>query len=54
MSANAISNFYGAIHPYKKDNVHQIFFVEILGLLIIKNCLPIQFVESILLKCLVM
>jgi hypothetical protein len=22
MSANEISNFFGAIHPFKKDNVH--------------------------------
>ncbi len=46
-NANAISNFFGAIHPYPKDNVHQKKFVDILGLLIINNCLPIQFVESI-------
>jgi hypothetical protein len=40
-------NFEGAIDPYKKDNLHQKDFVENLGLLIIKNHLPIQFVESI-------
>jgi hypothetical protein len=47
MSANAISNFLGAIHPYKKDNVHPKDFMKILGLLIIKYYLPIQFVENI-------
>ncbi len=53
MNASVISNFLGAINPYKKDNVHQKDFVENLGLLVIKNHLPIQFVESIWLKCLV-
>jgi hypothetical protein len=32
VSANAISNFFGAIIPYKKDNVHHNIFVENLGL----------------------
>jgi hypothetical protein len=41
MNASVISNFVGAINPYKKDNVHQKDFVENLGLLVIKNHLPI-------------
>jgi hypothetical protein len=41
MNASVISNFLGAINPYKKDNVHQKDFVENLGLLVIKNHLPI-------------
>jgi len=55
MSASAISNFLGGHRSkYKKENVHHKKFVENLGLLIVKNHLPIQFVESIWLKCLVM
>jgi hypothetical protein len=49
MSANAISNFFGAIDLYKKDNVHHNIFVENLGLIVV-NHLPIQFIESIWLK----
>jgi hypothetical protein len=42
MNASAIFKlFFGSIDPYKKDNVHQKQFVEILGLLVIKNHLPI-------------
>jgi hypothetical protein len=42
MKASAISKLlFGSIDPYKKDNVHQKQFVEILGLLVIKNHLPI-------------
>jgi hypothetical protein len=41
MNTNAISNFFGAMDPYKKDNVHQKYFVKNLGLLIIKNHLLI-------------
>ncbi len=52
MNANAISNFLGAMDPYKKNNVHQKDFVKNLGLLVIKNRLPIYFVENIWLKCL--
>ncbi len=51
VNASVISNFFGAINLYKKDNVHD--FVEKFNLLVIKNHLPIQFVESIQLKCLV-
>jgi len=46
--------FYGAIYPLRKDNVHQKDFVKNFGLLIFKNHLPIQVVDSIWLKHLVM
>jgi hypothetical protein len=45
-SGNEISKFFGAINPYKKDNIHHMFFFETLGIPIVKNHLPIQFVES--------
>jgi hypothetical protein len=55
MSASAISKFlWGHRSKYKKENVHHKAFVEILGLLVVKNHLLIQFVEIIWLKCLVM
>jgi hypothetical protein len=41
MNTNAISNFLGAMDPNKKDNVHQKDFIKNLGLLVIKNHLPI-------------
>jgi hypothetical protein len=42
MDASVISKLlFGSIDPYKKDNVHQKQFVEILGLLVFKNHLPI-------------
>jgi hypothetical protein len=42
MNASAISKlFFGSIDLYKKDNVHRKQFVEILGLLVVKNHLPI-------------
>jgi hypothetical protein len=42
MNARAISKLlFGSIDPYKKDNVHRKQFVEILGLLVVKNHLPI-------------
>jgi hypothetical protein len=41
MNASVISKLcFGSIDPYKKDNVHQKTFVEILGLLVVKNHLP--------------
>jgi hypothetical protein len=54
MNAKTISIFIGAIYLFKKDNVHQKDFVKNLGLLIIKSHLPIQVVDSIWLKHLVM
>jgi hypothetical protein len=53
MTTNAISNFFGAIDLYKKDNVHQKDFEENLGLLVIKNHLLIQFIKNIWLNCLI-
>jgi hypothetical protein len=41
VNASVISNFLGAMNRYKKDNMHQKDFVEDLGLLVIKNHLPI-------------
>jgi hypothetical protein len=41
VNASVISNFFGAINLYKKDNVHEKDFVENFGLLVIKNHLPI-------------
>jgi hypothetical protein len=49
-----ISKFFGAIDPYKKDNVHQKEFLENLSLLVMKSHLPIQFVESMWLKCIIL
>jgi hypothetical protein len=50
---NAIFKFFEAIDPFKKDNVHQKEFLENLGLFVVTNHLPIQFVENIWLKHLV-
>jgi hypothetical protein len=52
--SNVISNFFGAVNIYKKYNVNYKDFVEILGLLVIKIHLPIQFDENIWLKHLAM
>jgi glutathione peroxidase-family protein len=42
MNASVISKLlFGSIDLYKKDNVHQKQFVEILGLLVVKTHLPI-------------
>jgi len=41
MNAITISNFFRAIDPYKKDNATQNKIVKNLGLLVVKNCLPI-------------
>jgi hypothetical protein len=46
VSGSEISKFFGAINPFKKDNVHQNDFMENLGILILKIHLPIQFVEN--------
>ncbi len=41
MNASVIFKlFFGSIDVYKKDNVHQKQFVEIFGLLVVKNHLP--------------
>jgi len=54
MNESVIFNFFArAIDPYKKIMHNKKTFVENLGLLVIKNHLPIQFVESIWLNNLV-
>jgi hypothetical protein len=40
--------------PFKKDDVKQKDFLQNLGLLIMKNNLPLQFVESVWFKCLIL
>jgi hypothetical protein len=42
--------FFVAKELFKKDDVQQIFFGEDLGFLIVKNHIPLQFVESSWLK----
>jgi hypothetical protein len=49
-----ILEFFDAKDPFKRDVMHQKQFLQDLALLVIKNHLPIQFVESIWLKCLIM
>ncbi len=49
-----ILKFFGAKDPLKKDVVQQKQFLQDLTLLVVKNHLPIQFVESTWLKCLLM
>jgi len=46
--------FWASKNPFKKDDVEQKMFVENLALLIVKNHLPLQFVEKVWLKCLVL
>ncbi len=50
VSSNSISRLFATKEPFKKDNVQQKQFMEDLTLLIIKNHLPLQFVESSWLK----
>jgi hypothetical protein len=49
-----ISKFFGAKEFFKKDVVQQKQFLQDLALLVVRNHLPIQFVESTWLKHLVM
>jgi hypothetical protein len=49
-----ISEFFGAKDHFKKDVVQQKKFLQDLALLVVKNHLPIQFIESTWLKFLVM
>jgi hypothetical protein len=51
---NYTSNFFVAKDSFKKDDVQQKEFLEDLSLLIVKNNLPTQFVESVWLKHLVL
>ncbi len=46
VSGSEISKLFGAINPFKKDNVHQNDFLKNLGILIVKTYLPIQFVKN--------
>ncbi len=50
----SISNVFAIKDPFKKDDVQQKEFDEDLGLLIIKNNLPIQFVDSVSFKRLIL
>jgi hypothetical protein len=50
MVFNSISNFLATKEPFKKNDMQQKPFVKDLGHFNIKNHLPLQFVESILLK----
>jgi hypothetical protein len=51
---SSISNFFVAKNLYKQNDVEQQQFLEDFGLLVVKNNLPIQFVESVWLKKLCM
>ncbi len=46
ISSNSISSAFVTKEPFKKDDVQQKQFLEDLGLLIVKNHLPLQFVKS--------
>jgi hypothetical protein len=50
LSGNFISKFFDAKDSFKKDDVQQKEFLEDLVLLIMKNHLPIQFVENVWFK----
>jgi hypothetical protein len=45
--------FFDVKKPFKNDDVQQKDFILDLGLLIVKNNLPLQFVESVWLKCII-
>jgi hypothetical protein len=47
-------NFFTSKDPFKKDDVEQKMFMENLALLITNSHLPLQFVESVWLKCLML
>ncbi len=51
---NAIFVFFVVKEPFKKDDVQQKDFLQDLGLLIVKNNLPLRFVESVWFKCLIL
>ncbi len=46
ISSNSISSFFVTKEPFKKYDVQQKQILEDLGLLIVKNHLPLQFVKS--------
>jgi hypothetical protein len=54
MSGGSIFKFFLSKIPFIKKDVPQKEFLEDLGLLIVKNNLPIQFMESMWLKRLIM
>ncbi len=45
---------FASKNPFTKNDVEQKMFMENLALLIVKNYLPLQFVENVWLKCLVL
>jgi hypothetical protein len=47
---NEISKFFGAIDPYKNNNVHQKKVLKNLGIFVLNSHLSIKFVENMLLK----
>ncbi len=53
VSSGSNSKFFSIKDSFKKKYVSHKEFFEDLGLLIVKNNLPIQFVESMWLKCLI-
>jgi hypothetical protein len=54
VSGGFISKFFSIKDSFKREDVPHNFFLEDLGLLIVKNNLPIQFVKSMLLKSLIL
>jgi hypothetical protein len=50
ISSNSIFSFFSTREPFKKEDMQQCFFWEDLNLLIVKNHLLFQFVESNWLK----
>jgi hypothetical protein len=54
VSSVSIFKFFSIKDSFKKEDVPKKEFLKDLGLLIIKNNLPIQFVESMWLKCLIL
>jgi hypothetical protein len=54
ISNSSIFEFFASKDPFKKNDVKQNMLLENLALLIVKNHLPLQFVESVWLKCLML
>jgi hypothetical protein len=54
VNGRRIFNFFGAMDYNKRVNVHHNFFLEDMGLFIVKKHLPIQFVESMWLTHLIL
>jgi hypothetical protein len=54
ITSSEFFKFFGAIDPYKKDNVHQNEVLENLGLLVVNSHFPIKFVASMWLKHMVL